>query len=172
MSNDCENSIDDSPSNHSSIKDGVEARDTIVHSRTAKEIFPNVDEDKVLRKIDIRVVPVLCLLYLLAFLDRVNIANAAIYGMKEELRLKGNEYNIALVIFFVPYIVFKIPGNFLLKKFRPHVWLSSCMFLFRAVTVAQGTIRSYSGLLITHFLLGVIVFHLSGHSSPNAHWHK
>ena len=38
--------------------------------RTAKEMFPNIDESKVIRKVDMRVMPILCLLYLLAFLDR------------------------------------------------------------------------------------------------------
>lgn len=113
--------------------------------------------------------------------------------MQEELGLVGNEYNVALVILFVrflrstlsrahlstsfvPYIIFEIPGNFFLKKFKPHVWrefwhtagwigffilaylvdaVSACMFLFGAISVAQGTVRNYSGLLVTRFLLGL-----------------
>lgn len=51
-----------------------------------------------MNKIDLRVIPVLTLLYLLAFLDRVNISNAAIFGLKQELHLYGTEYNSALVI--------------------------------------------------------------------------
>ena len=51
-----------------------------------------------MNKIDLRVIPVLTLLYLLAFLDRVNIANAAIFGLKQELHLYGTQYNSALVI--------------------------------------------------------------------------
>jgi hypothetical protein len=81
---------------------------------------PGIDERKLMRKIDIRLLPVLCILYLLAFLDRyvqtssweccflthhsVNISNAAIFGLKEDLSLGGVEYNTALTIFFVPYI--------------------------------------------------------------------
>ena len=75
---------------------------------------------------------------------RVNISNAAVFGLKEELKLGGLEYNTCLTIFFVPYIclfypppsnppsfwegetdekaVFEIPSNILLKKLRPHVW--------------------------------------------------
>ena len=51
-----------------------------------------------MRKIDIRVIPVLCLVYLFAYLDRVNIGNAAVYGMADELGLVGNQYNVALTI--------------------------------------------------------------------------
>jgi len=65
---------------------------------TAKEIYPDIDESALIRKIDIRVVPVLCLLFFFAFLDRVNIANAAVYGMNAELGLVANQYNAALTI--------------------------------------------------------------------------
>ena len=51
-----------------------------------------------MRKIDIRVIPVLVALYLFTYLDRVNIANAAVYGMANDLGLVGNQYNVALTI--------------------------------------------------------------------------
>ena len=106
-------------------------------------------------QIDLRVIPVLSILYLLAFLDRTNIANAAVFGLKRDLNLKNNEYNNCLTIFFVPYILFEIPSNILLKKLKPHVWLSACMFLFGFVTICQGLVHSYGGLLATRFFLGV-----------------
>jgi hypothetical protein len=59
------------------------------------------------------------------------------------------------VIFFVPYILFEIPSNILLKKLRPHVWLSFCMFMFGLVTLLQGLTQGYGGLLTTRFFLGV-----------------
>lgn len=118
--------------------------------------FPNIDEAKVIRKIDIRVVPVLCILYLLAFLDRVNISNAAIFGLKQDLNLGGNEFNIALVVFFVPYVLFEIPSNAFLKHFRPHVWLPLCMFFFGLITLLQGFTKNLSGLIATRFFLGLV----------------
>lgn len=60
----------------------------------------NVNERKLVAKIDLRVVPVLSVLYLLAFLDRTNIGNANIFGLSTELKLHGNQYNTALTIFF------------------------------------------------------------------------
>jgi hypothetical protein len=53
-------------------------------------------------KIDYHVVPPLFVLYLLTFLDRTNIGNAKIQGMTEELGLTGNDFNIILMIFFIP----------------------------------------------------------------------
>ncbi|KKZ67003.1 hypothetical protein EMCG_07303 [[Emmonsia] crescens] len=116
----------------------------------------NTTERKLMAKIDMRLLPVLCVLYLLAFLDRVNISNAVIFGLKEELGIEsGNKYNAALTIFFVPYIIFEIPSNILLKKLKPHVWLSGCMFCFGLVTLCQGLVQNYAGLLVTRFLLGL-----------------
>lgn len=57
------------------------------------------------------------------FARRVNISNAAVLGLKEDLDIvHGTKYNTALTIFFVPYILFEIPSNVLLKKLKPHVW--------------------------------------------------
>jgi hypothetical protein len=80
-------------------------------------------ERKLMTKVDWHVVPCLCIMYLLAFLDRVNISNAAALGLKDDLNIaEGTKYNTALTIFFVPYVLFEIPSNILLKKLRPHVW--------------------------------------------------
>ncbi|KAF8446897.1 putative MFS transporter [Terfezia claveryi] len=114
-----------------------------------------VSESALLRKIDWHVVPVLCVLYVMAFLDRVNIGNAAIFGLKEDLNLGGVEYNVALTIFFIPYILFEIPSNLILKKARPRIWLSGCMLLFGMTTCIQGFVQNFHGLLATRFFLGV-----------------
>lgn len=70
---------------------------------------------------------------------RVNIANAAVFHLKQDLHLThGQRYNNCLVIFFIPYILFEIPSNLLLKRFKPNIWLSGCMFLFGLVSICQG----------------------------------
>ncbi|KAK9476953.1 major facilitator superfamily domain-containing protein [Lipomyces japonicus] len=114
-----------------------------------------VNQRKLLWKIDLRLVPMLCILYLLAFLDRVNISNATLFHLTTDLKLRGHEYNTALTIFFVPYILAEIPSNILMKKLRPHTWLSICMFFFGLVTCLMGLVQNYSGLLATRFFLGL-----------------
>lgn len=114
-----------------------------------------VSERKLLAKIDLRVIPVLSVLYLLAFLDRTNVANAAIFGLQKDLGLSATQYSTALTVFFPPYILFEVPSNVLLKKFKAHVWLSGCMFMFGLVTVCQGLVQGYGGLITTRFFLGL-----------------
>lgn len=56
---------------------------------------------KVMLKVDLWLIPWLCLLYLLSFLDRTNVGNARLAGLEEDLGMKGHDYNNALTIFFV-----------------------------------------------------------------------
>ncbi|KAF2797910.1 MFS general substrate transporter [Melanomma pulvis-pyrius CBS 109.77] len=138
--------------------EGPQYDGAIVADDTGSEVVcpPHTTEKKLVYRIDAHVIPFLCIMYLLAFLDRVNIANANVFGLSKELNLtEGNKYNTALVIFFVPYILLEIPSNILLKKFKPRIWLSICMFGFGLVTILQGLVHSYSGLLATRFFLGV-----------------
>lgn len=76
-------------------------------------------------------------------------------SMPQELGLTGQQPNIALAVFFVPYILFEIPSNILMKRFTPHVWLSACILGFGIVMLCQGFIQSYNGLLATRFFLGL-----------------
>ncbi|KAK4067983.1 hypothetical protein Trihar35433_6543 [Trichoderma harzianum] len=138
-------------------RNSTDVRDTEVPFAADEVVCPpHTTERRLMAKIDMRVVPFLCIMYLLAFLDRVNIANAKLFGLAGDLDLgTGDKYNTALVIFFVPYCIFEVPSNILLKKFKPHVWLSINMFLFGFTTMMQGLVKSYGGLLATRFFLGL-----------------
>ncbi|KAF1843935.1 MFS general substrate transporter [Cucurbitaria berberidis CBS 394.84] len=115
----------------------------------------NIDpiaEKKLLRKCDARVLPPLFVLFLLAFLDRTNI------GLVEDLDMTGSKahrYNVALFIFFVPYILFEVPSNLVLKKLAPSTWLSLIMVLWGISTIGMGLVNNYEGLLAMRVLLGL-----------------
>ncbi|KAF3482388.1 putative MFS transporter [Arthroderma uncinatum] len=116
----------------------------------------NTTERRLMAKIDLRILPMLSILYLLAFLDRVNIGNAVIFHLKEDLGIvSGTQYNTALTIFFIPYVLFEIPSNLLLKKLKPHLWLALCMFAFGLITCLQGFTKNYGGILAARFFLGL-----------------
>ena len=68
-------------------------------------------------------------------------------GLKEDLNIeKGTKYNTALTIFFVPYIIFEIPSNILLKKFKPHLW---CTLFYPFLDLCM-TVRADSNSVILH----------------------
>ncbi|KAK9413612.1 putative Major facilitator superfamily (MFS) profile domain-containing protein [Seiridium unicorne] len=136
--------------------DRTSQNQTIVafHSALEPTSHLDVDEAQLLRKIDLHVVPILFLVYIVAFLDRVNISNALTLGLPAELGLVGDQPNVALTIFFVPYIIFEIPSNVIMKVLSPRIWLSGCIIIFGVVMLGQGFVHSYGGLLATRFFLG------------------
>ncbi|KAL8686333.1 MAG: hypothetical protein Q9224_005479 [Gallowayella concinna] len=116
---------------------------------------PSIDERRLLFKIDIHVLPIITLIYVLAFIDRVNIGNAVLFGLPDDLHLRGWELNAALAVFFVSYVVFGVPANILMKKTKPHIFLSLSMFSFGFVMIMQGLVTTYGGLVTTRFLMGI-----------------
>ncbi|KAG9674717.1 MFS general substrate transporter, partial [Aureobasidium melanogenum] len=119
------------------------------------ENFAHLDINKILRKIDMRLVPMLTVLYLLSFLDRGNIGNAKIEGLAEDLHLTGAEYNWCLTAFFFTYCAFEVPSNMLLKRLRPSIWLPSIMVAWGIVMTLMGLVKDFNGLLIARIFLGV-----------------
>lgn len=115
------------------------------------------EERKLLWKCDLHVVPILFLLFLLAFLDRTNIGNARIQGLEKDLGMnpRGNHYNIALLVFFVPYILFEVPSNLIIKRVAPSTWLSAIMVLWGIATMGQGLINNFGGLVAMRLLVGL-----------------
>ncbi|KAG7661932.1 uncharacterized protein J8A68_004535 [[Candida] subhashii] len=114
-----------------------------------------INQKKLMWKIDFWVVPPFCLLYFLSFLDRVNIGNANLYGLSNDLNLVGDQYNIALLVFFVPYIFFEVIANYLMKIITPHILLSGVVLAFGAISIGIGFVKNFGGLIACRFFIGV-----------------
>jgi len=116
----------------------------------------HVAEAKLVRKLDLCIVPMVILLYLLSFLDRVNIGNARLYGLEEDLGLEGNQFQVAVSILFVTYLLSELPSNLVLKKFRPSRWISFITTSWGIIATLTGIVQSYGGLLACRLLLGAV----------------
>ncbi|KAF8063507.1 MFS general substrate transporter [Lyophyllum atratum] len=114
-----------------------------------------VEERKLWRKVDARLIPILALLYLLSFIDRGNIGNAKLQGLTNQLHLTGNQYNIALTMYFIPYCIFELPANLVLKKFRPSRWLPGITIVWGIIMTMMGLVKTYSQLVGVRACLGV-----------------
>ncbi|KAE9377036.1 major facilitator superfamily protein [Stipitochalara longipes BDJ] len=126
-----------------------------VEKVTLDEAIDPIAEKKLLWKVDCHVVPPLLILFLLAFLDRVNIGNAKIQGMTKELHMVGQDYSIALFIFFIPYILLEVPSNIIIRKIAPSTWLCGIMFCWGVCTVGEGLVHNFGSLVALRFLLGI-----------------
>ncbi|RIA89648.1 MFS nicotinic acid transporter Tna1 [Glomus cerebriforme] len=111
-------------------------------------------EKKLLRKMDLRIVPLLALLCFLSYLDRINIGNAKLDHIEDDIGLVGNQFNICLSIFFVGYILFEIPSNLILIKTSPSIWIPSTMVAWGIVMTLMSFVNNFSGLMSARFFLG------------------
>lgn len=109
---------------------------------------------KLTRKCDLRLLPPLFLIWFFPFIDRINIGNARIQGLEKDLRLTGNQFNIALVVFFIPFILFEAPSNLGMKRISPRVWLSGQTLLLGFFTICQGLVKTYGGLIAMRVFVG------------------
>ncbi|CAK1367966.1 unnamed protein product [Cercospora beticola] len=112
-------------------------------------------DKKLLRKLDMKLIPWLTLLYLISFLDRTNIGNAKIDGLIPDLKMSQGQYQACLSIFFVSYSLFEPLTNILLKKFRPSVFLTGSMILWGICMTCMGLVHNFSGLAAARFFLGM-----------------
>lgn len=115
----------------------------------------DISTARLLRRVDLRLVPILSALYLLCFLCRQNIGNAKTYHMSTDLPLTTKEYQLALTAFFLAYSTFDIPCNILLKKLRPSVWLPLITFLSGVVTTCMGVVKNADELIVVRLILGM-----------------
>lgn len=72
-----------------------------------------------------------------------------------DLHMAGNDYNVALLVFFVPYILFEVPSNIVLKRLAPSTWLSLLMTLWGIATIGQGLVNTFGGLVAMRVLVGL-----------------
>ncbi|EFI27314.1 hypothetical protein CC1G_14786 [Coprinopsis cinerea okayama7 len=120
-----------------------------------KEI--EIDSRRLWRKVDLKLLPILTVMYLFSFMDRANIgafdiiAQVAIAdeGLEEELNMTGSQYNLAL-----PYCLFEVPSNLLLKKFRPSRWLPFLTVFWGLVVLVTGFVKNFPQLLALRIVLG------------------
>ncbi|KAG2170643.1 hypothetical protein JADG_010382 [Aureobasidium aubasidani] len=128
--------------------------DSLESIERIREVDPDI-ERRVVRKCDWWVVPAPTVMFMLSFIDRVNIANAKIEGMLTDLHMVKHDYNIALFIVFIPFILCETPSNMILKRITPRVWLSFLLFGCGLMAICQGVTGSFGGLVACRFVLGI-----------------
>ncbi|KAJ5811677.1 hypothetical protein N7474_007978 [Penicillium riverlandense] len=137
---------------HEPVKDGGES-------------VPDVDpalEHGIVRKLDFHILPWLFGMWFFCFLDRSNIGNAKIEGLDEDLHLTGDEFNVALTLFFVPYILVDVPSNWLVKRLKPGNYLPALTVGWGLVSTFLGFVQSYGGLVAARVVLGIFEGGLAG----------
>ena len=110
-------------------------------------------EARTIRKLRVRIIPFVFLLYIVAFLDRFNIGFAAL-TMNKELAITSRQYGLLVGMFFISYFLFEIPSNLLLHKIGARIWIARILLTWGAVAVLTGFVHSVHQLYAARFLLG------------------
>ncbi|KAI1389616.1 major facilitator superfamily domain-containing protein [Hypoxylon trugodes] len=116
-------------------------------------------EKRLRRKIDLRLLPVLILMYILNYIDRNNIAAAKLAGLPEDLNLDPNasEFQTAVSILFVGYLLMQVPSNLFLNKIgKPAIYLPACMMIWGVISAATAGVKNFGGLIAVRFWLGFV----------------
>src|ERR1700751_4655913 len=111
-------------------------------------------EANTIQKMRLRILPFVFLLYVIAQLDRVNIAFAAL-TMSKELAITSQQYGLIFGIFFFGYFFFEIPSNLLLHKIGARVWIARILISWGIVAMLTGLVHTVPQLYIVRFLLGL-----------------
>jgi ACS family tartrate transporter-like MFS transporter len=101
-----------------------------------------------------RLLPFLCLCYIVNFLDRVNVGFAAL-AMNQDLGFTPSIFGTGAGIFFIGYFLFEIPSNLALQRFGARIWISRIMISWGVVATAMAFVHSETSFYAMRFLLGV-----------------
>jgi len=110
-------------------------------------------ERRTMRRVTRRLIPLLVLGYLLAYLDRVNLSFAAL-TMNQQLQLTATHYGFAAGLFFVTYCLLEVPSNLALHRFGARRWLSRIMFTWGVVAVGTAFVAGPKTFYLARLLLG------------------
>ncbi|KAF2030675.1 MFS general substrate transporter [Setomelanomma holmii] len=113
------------------------------------------EEKKLVRKIDMYLMPTIWVLYCFSYMDRTAIGNAKVAGMDRDLGLTSNEYFLAIVIFQIGYVFFEVPSNMVLSRVRPSIWVPTLMVFWGTVSALMALVKTPSQLIAVRFVLGV-----------------
>lgn len=115
-----------------------------------------VDEKRLVRRLDLHLIPLITSIYLFSFIDRVNVGNARLYKLEADLSLSSAQFQVVVSIFFVTYMLFEVPSNLVLKLFTPRRWIAFITVSWGLVATLMGLVNSYGSLIACRLLLGAV----------------
>jgi ACS family tartrate transporter-like MFS transporter len=127
-----------------------------------------VVEQQIIRKLFLRLVPLLALLYIVSYIDRVNVSFAAL-TMNKQIGLTAYTYGLGAGMFFIGYCAFEIPSNLLMVRVGARRWIARILFSWGLLASATAFAQGPRSFLALRFILGIaeagffpaVIFYLS-----------
>ena len=118
--------------------------------------MPGITNRSIYRKIQQKLIPFLVILYIFAYLDRINISFAALQ-MSQQLGFTDSVYGLGAGLFFIGYFIFEVPSNLILEKTGPKIWISRIMVSWGIIACCMIFIKDEHSFYLLRFILGIYV---------------
>ncbi|KAJ5698514.1 hypothetical protein N7462_000519 [Penicillium macrosclerotiorum] len=145
----------------------------IVEQHQTLPQYSSAAERRLVRKIDLKVLPIMLIAYMMAFLDKQTLNYTALMGIREDLHLVGTQYSWTSGIFYFGYLVFSYPASLLMIKFPLGKYLAVNFILWAIVLACHAATTNFAGLMVTRFILGCTEASLSpGFTLITSLWYR
>ncbi|KAL4734084.1 major facilitator superfamily domain-containing protein [Aspergillus similis] len=113
-------------------------------------------EKKLVRKIDLLILPMIALSFFLSVIDRGNYGAARLQHLESDLHMSGSEFQAALSVFYVGAILFGVPSNMLLNHFgRPSLHIGLAVLSWGTITSCTAAVNNFGGMMACRTILGI-----------------
>ncbi|SJL04531.1 related to permease of the major facilitator superfamily [Armillaria ostoyae] len=121
----------------------------------ASEALDPREAERIKKKIDRHILPLMCTLYWIQFMDKTTLGSSAILGIRESTHLSTNQYNWLGTIFYLSYLVFEFPQNLCLQRFPVGRWMSINIFVWAVALCCHAACKNFAGLFVVRLILGM-----------------
>ncbi|KAF2157151.1 retrograde regulation protein 2 [Myriangium duriaei CBS 260.36] len=138
---------------------GLEKNNTVDEAAHIKALSPEEleIETKLRRKIDLRIMPLIILIYLMNYIDRNNYAAAKLQGLQDDLHMSAKDYQIGVSILFVGYVLMQVPSNAVLNHIgRPSLYIGTFVIIWGTVSALTSQVKTSTAIIGMRFLLGFV----------------
>ncbi|KAL3480938.1 major facilitator superfamily domain-containing protein [Aspergillus californicus] len=125
----------------------------ILQEKTAEELEQL--NKAVLRKLDWYFLPCVTMMLLMSYLDRINVSNARLAGMQDDLNMSDTTWSAGISLFYVGYIISQVPANVIIAKGKPSILMPAIMLAWSAVTICMPAVTTGWGFCLCRFLVGL-----------------
>ncbi|KAI7877816.1 MFS general substrate transporter [Lichtheimia hyalospora FSU 10163] len=106
------------------------------------------------RKLDLRVLPILFLLFMFKSIDKANIANAKLGGLEQDLGLTPIQYRWCLSIVYASMVLFELPSTIILRRWKANLWIGIMAIMWGGITMCMAATTNFAGLIVCRLLMG------------------
>ncbi|EXF82373.1 major facilitator superfamily transporter [Colletotrichum fioriniae PJ7] len=107
------------------------------------------------KRLDWKFLPMVCAMLMMNYLDRINVSNARLAGMQDDLHMSDTLWSVGISLFYVGYIISQVPANVMIAKGKPRILLSCCMLGWSITTICMPAVTAGWGFLLCRLVVGL-----------------